>query len=275
MSKRLTSHIALFLAAGFVFANSASAYYYYVSYNTRSAPYNPIVSKYDLNSLTNNTVPFFVSDQGATVMYPGDSLQAMVSQVRAAADVWNNVPTSQIRLAYGGLASFGSSKLGAGIDVEFSDDIAPGLLALGGPEYVAGQVVGPNGPFVPIRRSLLRLRRDMGQQLTVYGGQAASFSEMFFVTLVHEFGHTLGLQHALTSGVMSTLVTSTATKSQPLGLDDIAGISLLYPTPDYLATVGSIGGRVTLNGNGVTLASVGPTPPSRPATSPLTNPDAF
>ncbi len=273
MSKRLTSRIAVFLAAGFVFANSASAYYYYVSYNTRSAPFNPIVSKYDLNSLTNNTVPFYISDQGATVMYPGDSLQAMVSQVRAAADVWNNVATSQIRLAYGGLASFGASKLGSGIDVEFSDDIPPGLLALGGPENVAGQVAGPNGPFVPIRRSLLRLRRDMGQQLTVYGAQAASFSEMFFVTLVHEFGHTLGLQHALTSSVMSTLVTSTATKSQPLGLDDIAGISLLYPTPDYLATVGSISGRVTLNGNGLNLASVVAISSSSPAISTLTNPD--
>src|SRR5260370_10405715 len=163
-------------------------------------------------------------------MYPGDSLQAMVSQVRAAADVWNNVPTSQIRMVYGGLASFGASKLGSGIDVEFSDDIAPGLLALGGPEYVAGQVVGPNGPFVPIRRSLLRLRRDMGQQLTVYGAQAASFSEMFSVTLVHEFGHTLGLQHTLTSSAMSTFLTTTPTKPQPLGLDTIPAIPLLYPT---------------------------------------------
>jgi hypothetical protein len=273
MSLRWTSRIAAFLATGFVFASSASAYYYYVSYNTRSAPFNPIVSKFDLNALTNNTVPFYISDQGATVMYPGDSLQAMVSQIRAAADVWNNVGTSQIRLAYGGLASSGASESAIAIDVEFSDDIPPGLLALGGPESVAGQVSGPGGPFVPIRRSLLRLRRDMGQQLTVYGAQAASFSEMFFVTLVHEFGHTLGLQHTLTSSVMSTLVTSTATKSQPLGLDDIAGISLLYPSDDYLGTVGSINGRVTLNGNGVNLASVVALSSSSPAISTLTNPD--
>src|SRR6267154_3443541 len=122
MSKGWTSRIALFLAVGFVLVNSASAYYYYVTYNTRSAPYNPIVSKFDLNALTNNTVPFFVSDQGASVMYPGDSLQAMVSQIRAAADVWNNVGTSQIRLAYGGLASSpDASKQAPGIDVEFSD----------------------------------------------------------------------------------------------------------------------------------------------------------
>ena len=273
MSKGWTSRIALFLAVGFVLVNSASAYYYYVTYNTRSAPYNPIVSKFDLNALTNNTVPFFVSDQGASVMYPGDSLQAMVSQIRAAADVWNNVSTSQIKLAYGGLSSTGASELGPGIDVEFTDDIAPGLLALGGPESVTGQVSGPNGPFVPIRRSLLNLRRDMSQQLTVYGAQAASFSEMFFVTLVHEFGHTLGLQHTLTSSVMSTLVTSTATKSTPLGLDDIAGISLLYPTSDYPSTVGSISGRVTLNGNGVNLASVVALSASSPAISTLTNPD--
>src|SRR5258708_27614283 len=145
MSKRLTSHIALFLAAGFVFANSASAYYYYVSYNTRSAPYNPIVSKYDLNSLTNNTVPFFVSDQGATVMYPGDSLQAMVSQVRAAADVWNNVPTSQIRLAYGGVGSVGGSWVGFCHHVGFSADTPPVRLRLRGPRHVCA----PRGVRTP------------------------------------------------------------------------------------------------------------------------------
>jgi Matrixin/IPT/TIG domain len=272
MSKGWTSRVAV-LAAAFVFASSGSAYYHYVSFNSRSAPFNPIVAKFDLNALNNNTVPFFISNQGATVMYPGDSLQAMVSQIRAAADVWNSVGTSQIRLAYGGLASSGASKLAPGIDVEFSDDIAPGILALGGPESMDGQVAGPNGPFVPIRRSLLRLRRDMGAELNVYGAQAASFSEMFFVTVVHEFGHTLGLQHTLTSSVMSTLVTSTATKSQPLGMDDIAGISLLYPTTDYLASVGSISGRVTLNGTGVNLASLVAISASSPAISTLTNPD--
>jgi hypothetical protein len=95
------------------------------------------------------------------------------------------------------------------------------------------------------------------------------------VTLVHEFGHTLGLQHTLTSSVMSTQVTSTSSKATPLGADDIAAISLLYPAPNYLATVGSISGRVTINGSstGVNLASVVALSAGSPAISTLTNPD--
>ena len=93
------------------------------------------------------------------------------------------------------------------------------------------------------------------------------------MTLVHEFGHTLGLQHTLTSSVMSTQVTSTSSRATPLGADDIAAISLLYPADGYLASVGSISGRVTMNGNGVNLASVVAIPPAIRPSARLTNPD--
>jgi len=41
---------------------------------------------------------------------------------------------------------------------------------------------------------------------------------------------------------MSTLTTSASSKSEPLGADDIASISLLYPAANYLSSVGSISG---------------------------------
>jgi len=91
--------------------------------------------------------------------------------------------------------------------------------------------------------------------------------------MVHEFGHTLGLQHTFTSAVMSTAVTSAATKAAPLAVDDIAGISVLYPTDGYSFTVGSISGRVTVNGSGVSLASVVALSLGSPAISAITNPD--
>jgi hypothetical protein len=60
----------------------------------------------------------------------------------------------------------------------------------------------------------------------------------------------------------------------PIVADDVAGISLLYPTPNYLATTGSIAGQVTLNGSGVNLASVvAISPITGAAISNLTNPD--
>ena len=268
---RLVRLAALVLTL-FWLAASASAYYFYVSFNTSSGPYNPIVKKFNLNALNNNTVPYFISNQGPVNTVQGDSYQGIVSEIRAAADVWNSVSTSQIRLGYGGLFTAGTTETAPGIDVLFDDDIPPGIVALGGPMTTGGLVgYDANGnAFIPIVRSKLVLHGDFS---LIRSDQRASYSELFFVTLVHELGHTMGLQHTLTSSVMATQTTSTSTRATPLGADDMAGISLLYPASGYLATTGSINGSVTLNGNGVNLASVVAIPPSGPAISSLTNPD--
>jgi len=260
--------LAALVAAGFLLAKTGSAYYYYTYFNSSASPYIPIVARFDLKTLTNNTVPFFVSSSGPSSMYPGDSLAAIVSQMNAAAAVWNNVATSSIRLAYGGFYSPGTTESAPGIQIEFSDDIPPGLLALSIPTVVGGFSSGPSGTFLPIYLSLMELPSDM---LDVFNGP--SYSEEFFVTVVHEFGHTMGLQHTLASSVMSTLNTSASSKANPLGADDIAGISLLYPAGQYLTTVGSISGTVSMNGTGLNLASVVAISPSNPAVSTLTNPD--
>jgi uncharacterized protein (TIGR03437 family) len=91
--------------------------------------------------------------------------------------------------------------------------------------------------------------------------------------MVHEFGHALGLQHTHTSGVMSTEVTRATSRSKPLSADDIAAISILYPTESFLSRTGVITGRVVSGGSGVNLASVVAISPNGPAISTLTNPD--
>lgn len=176
-------------------------------------------------------------------------------------------------MGYGGLYTAGAaSENSPGIDVEFTDEIPPGLVALGTPQTTGSLGYGAGSLIVPIVRSKIYLPSDLTQVPTY--GNFLSYSEPFFVTMVHEFGHTLGLQHTLTSGVMSTLWTSAASKATPLGVDDIAGISLLYPADGYLETTGSISGRVSLVGSGgLSLASVVALSPSNPAISILTNPD--
>ena len=91
---------------------------------------------------------------------------------------------------------------------------------------------------------------------------------------MHEIGHALGLQHTLTSSVMSTDVTRAATRALPLGPDDIAGLSALYPTPDFLALQGGLSGRVTnVSGAPINLASVVAVGANGHVVSALTAPD--
>ena len=243
---------------------TAFSYYYYVQYNSRTAPFNPVVEKFDLNALNNKTVPVLISDQ-SPILGPGDSYLAVVSEVRAAAKVWNDVTTSDLRLAYAGLVSNGTLSNSPSIEVDFSDDIPPGLVAYTGQD-VRTAISGP-AAFIPIQQSHIVLKRDLS------GSPGPSYSEFFFTTLVHEFGHAVGLQHTLTSSVMATSTTNASTKAAPLAADDIAGLSLLYPAAGYLAGTGSISGRVTLNGNGVNLASVVAISTNSAAISALTNPD--
>jgi uncharacterized protein (TIGR03437 family) len=104
-------------------------------------------------------------------------------------------------------------------------------------------------------------------------GPGSSYLEEFYTTAVHEIGHALGLQHTWTSSAMSQDVIRNTTRARPLDADDIAAISVLYGKAGWTANFGSISGRVTLNGQPVSLASVVAISPSGPAVSALTNPD--
>jgi len=87
--------------------------------------------------------------------------------------------------------------------------------------------------FVPIIQSSLVIGVDMRSPGESSSGSGPSWSDRLFLTLVHELGHTAGLQHTWTSSIMSTEITRAMTKAHPLGPDDVAGISMLYPTSDW------------------------------------------
>ncbi|MDQ6666008.1 MAG: IPT/TIG domain-containing protein, partial [Acidobacteriota bacterium] len=238
------------------------AYYHYIHYTSRTSPYGPVPEKFDLSGLPNKTLTFFVSDAGPVQYSQNDSFPSVLGQLRQAAQAWNAVDTSDLRVAFGGLYTTGTPQASPGAEVVF-EDLAPGILGFGGPTARSAF----NGTFVPVTRAVVHLSRD----LTRLPGP--NYTGNFFLVAVHEMGHALGLQHTFTSSVMSTYPTRATSLTHPLDADDIAGISVLYPGAKFAGQTGSITGRITASGQGLHMASVVAIASGRPAISTLTNPD--
>jgi uncharacterized protein (TIGR03437 family) len=245
----------------------AQAYYQYVHYLNGNYD-SPVYEKFNLAALPDSTVTFFVADTGAQTYGTNDDFSSIISQVEQAAIAWNSVSSSALRVAFGGLESPDQTENTPGGDVVFTD-LPPGLLGLGGTNVpaTATPVNGPNGPYIPIARSIIQLTANTSNP------PGPSYLESFFTTAVHEMGHALGLQHTWTSAAMSQDVIRNTSRARPIDADDRASLSVLYGTAKWTAGYGSISGRVTMNGQPVVLASVVAIPPVGPAVSALTNPD--
>ena len=222
-------------------------YYHFVHYGSITTAAEAAIEKFDRTALLDDTVYFYVSNQ-QPALAANDSYEALISQVRQALAVWNNVPSSALRVRYGGISDGELRSQSPAGEILFAE-LPPGVIGLGGP-VTQGQV---GEGFVPIVRSQVIL----SDTLTATRRSRTSFSELFFNSLVHEIGHALGLQHSQASAAMSTDLTRSTTRALPLAPDDVAGLSAAYPAEEFSDRFGSISGRVTADrGFPVHLASV-------------------
>lgn len=264
--------VLAFAALAVLLGAPAQAYYHYIYYQSRFAPFTPIRAQFNLAALPNSTVSFFVSDSGPSTYYPNDNFGSILAEVKQALAVWNAVPDSNLRLAFGGLESNSQPPATTpGADIVFED--LPGVLGMATPNLPVNPTVlnGPNGPYVPITRSTVILTNNTAN---TDGEPFQSYLEGYFTTLVHEIGHALGLQHTWTGAAMSQDIIRNTSRARPIDADDEAGLLTLYGGANWNANYGSISGTVLFaNGAPANLASVVAISPTGPAISALTRPD--
>ena len=89
-----------------------------------------------------------------------DQLASALNAIRDAARVWSGVDSSDLRVAFGGLASLGTPQNIPGADIVFDemDPLTLGLTATNAAQNTPTS--GPGGSFVPIRRPQVRLNRN-------------------------------------------------------------------------------------------------------------------
>lgn len=146
----------------------------------------------------------------------------VVALIKDAMEVWNNVPTSSLKVKYGGTttSTIDGNPVVAYCSVNFAADT-------GGADQdtVPGVARGNGNP--QLTSGLLILNASAG------AANIASVSRIGLeVVVAHEIGHVLGLGHSQSANALM-YYTYSLKSDLNLAQDDIDGISYLYPSDEF------------------------------------------
>lgn len=197
----------------------------------------------------------------------------MAALIEEAIALWNSIPSSSLRLEYGGASSSVASDFAAASPslipdspvILCSDDFAveSGLTGVGAgdislihdtvPALVQTGTVASSLVYAPM---ILNATTN-GQASTL-----ALTRNQLKIILAHEIGHMLGLGHASQSSALM-YYNVTAKTALALSSDDIAGIAYLYPRNEPFAgefwgcgTLRNVGGPMSGGGGGFAITAL-------------------
>ena len=119
--------------------------------------------RFQVETQPGGVVPYLIEQPPATLqLSKGDTFASVVSQIRAAADVWNSVGTATFRFEFGGMATPNITMNSPSVLVSFDDELPPGIIAMGGPITRGDPVTLQSGDtIVPIVQSSLVIGSDL------------------------------------------------------------------------------------------------------------------